>query len=467
MTCSRHRLSFGIVWLVLGAASGALAQNSAEQPAAAKVVESRSAAAVETLEAGQVRAELLTIGGGKALTAGSGAFAQVKLSTDIAAKKGVNAEIVVEAEQGELVSLGGADIQSEADGKRLRARVEGLRKGRARNMLVEVKLPATGSERTALKVALRAIPHPGKSNDPAPAGEASTTISWSVKDCAGGYYGALQEIRANADLRVGDKWKEAAKADGSLPKGWVFEPREERRSRRRRSEPDITASTKAERAILAEAGRLARAGSDPALSRDGDLGWALGKVSADLDAYLSQPTNPAICTGALGLTDYYTKRLSALAKRGERLQRLAADAKGLAQAKVEAAFAAARALADESAGWSGVTPVGVKAMAVRTDSLTGMAFSLAELVAVPGDVLAKVKDAKAPYDALVLAEEAGIERAGMPDEIRSAVRKAFTAIDGAARLEAILARHMSVQAAFDGRINAIRDAHGKFCVCDS
>jgi hypothetical protein len=465
----RHRLALGLMGLVLaGAPCGAFAQDSMQRTAAANAASPAHAAAVKTLEAGDVRAELLTIGADKALTAGSGAFAQIKLSTDAAARKGVSAEVVVEAEHGEVASIGGAGLKTETEGRTMRARVDGLRKGRSRNLLVEVKLPPEGQERTTLKVTLRSPANPGKAGEPAAASEDATAISWSVKDCAGGYYGALQQIRDNADWRATEQWKEASKADDSLPKGWVFAPREERRSRRRRrSQTDVAAPTKSERAIFAEAGRLARAGKDPALDRNGDLGWALGKISADLDSYLSQPTNPAICTGALGMTDYYTKRLAALAKRGERLEQLVAEAKTLAQGKVEAAFAAARALAEETPGWSGVTPISAKAMTVRTDSLTGMAFSLAELAAIPADVLGKVKDAQGPYDALIPIEEAGIDREGMPDGVRNAVRAAFTAIDAAARLDAIAERHKRLQAAFDGRINAIRDAHGKHCVCES
>jgi len=71
------------------------------------------------------------------------------------------------------------------------------------------------------------------------------------------------------------------------------------------------------------------------------------------------------------------------------------------------------------------------------------------------------------YDALVPIEEAGIHRDGMPDAVRDAMRAAFTAIDAAARLDAIRLRHQGLQAAFDGRIKAIRDAHGKHCVCES
>jgi hypothetical protein len=464
---TRVALAIGLLGLVIAQGAGnAFAEVGARKTAVDAALPAH-AGAVKTLTAGDVRAELLTLGGGKSLTAGSGAFAQIRLSTDAAGKKGVTAEIVVEAEHGELASIDGAGVKTDSESKTMRARIEGLRKGRERALLVEVKLPGGGQERTTLKVTLRSPANPGKPGEPAAASEDATAISWSVKDCAGGYYGALQQIRDNAELKTAERWKEASKADGSLPKGWVFAPKEERRSRRRRARTDVTASTKSERAILAEAGKLARAGKDPALDRDGDLGWVLGKVATDLDTYLAQPTNPALCTGALRMTDYYLQRLSALAKRGERLEQLATDAKAMAQAKVEAAFAAVRELPEDVTGWSGVTPASAKSMTARTDGLTGMAISLAELAAVPADVLAKAREAKQPYEALIPIEEADIHRDGMPDAVRDAMRAAFTAIDAAARLDAIRQRHQGLQAAFDGRIKAIRDAHGKHCVCES
>jgi hypothetical protein len=455
-------------WLLPGAASAQEPDRAVDAPTTAATGDAAAAEPATRLQAGDVRAQLLTMGSGKPLTAGSSAFAQIRLSTEISARKGANAEILVEAENGEVSSVTGTGAKIESEGKAVRARVEGLRRNRDRTLLVEVRLPAAPAGRTTLKVTLRALPAPGKSGGPiAPAAEAGTSISWSVKDCAGGYYAALQQIRDNAEWRASEKWKDAAKADDTLPKGWVFAPKEERRSRNRRGRSDAAAATKTERAILAEAGRLARAGRDPALDRDGDLGWVLGKVSGDLDNYLAQPINPAICTGAIGMTDYYTQRLAALGKRGDRLAQLAAEAKPLAQTRVEVAFAAARGLPENTTGWSGVTPVSARSMSVRTDSLTGLAVSLAELAAVRGDAFAKVQAAQAPYAALTVIDEGGIDQDGMPDEVRKAVRAAFTAIDAASRLDAVYARHKGLQAAFEGRINAIREAHAKHCTCGS
>jgi hypothetical protein len=458
-------LSGLVIGFTIAASGGVFAQSAGKKAAATDALSPAPVSPVKILEAGNIRAELLTIGENKTLAAGSAAFSQVKLSTGAASKKGISAELLVEASHGEVVSITGTGSTTEGKGPAARAQIDGLRKGRDRNLLVEVKLPKAESDRTTLKVTLRALPDAGQ----AAGKEAAAEIAWSVRDCAGGYYGALQEIRNQSEWQATERWKAAAKADPNLPKGWLFAPKEERRSRRRRPEPEATAASpvKNQREIFAEASKIARAGRDTALDRDGNLGWMLGKASSDLDSYLSQPINPAICTGAPGFADYYEKRLADLVKRGEKLNALAADAKRLARDKAGTAFRMARELSDETPGWGGVTPVAAKAMVIRDDSLTGLAASLAELAAVPAELLAKVRQAQAPYDALVPIHDAGIGAKNMPDTIRDSLSAAFAAIDAAARLEVIRERHADVQSAFAGRIKAIRDAHGKHCVCQS
>jgi hypothetical protein len=449
-------LQNGFAALLFCLASAAASAQTATVPA-----EGAAQPLVKIFASGEIRGELLTTPEGKALTAGGVVFARVKLSTEAASRRGgLTADVLIEAEQGEIAGVTGASLKEE--GKARRASIEGLRKGRDRLLLIEIRLPQTDIAPTKLKVTV----WEGKSGTPAVA-----EATWSVKDCAGGFHGALQQIRADTAGRPGDRWREAAMADPSLPKSWLFAPKEERRSRPRRgrrSSTEITASSGPnEREIFAEAGRLVRARKDPALSRDSDIGWVLGKVASGLEIYLSQPTNPAICTGALGLTDYYGKRLEDLIKRGAQLARLAADAKLLAQAKAEAAFRAVRELPQDSAGWNGATPVAMKAMTMRGDDLKTLTVSLSELAALPPDALGKVKDAATPYDGLIQVSEAGYEHDGMPDSIRKALRAAFAAIDAAARLEVMSQRHNIVQGAFEARLKAIRDAHATHCVCQS
>ena len=298
----QNNLAGLIVSLPLLAGTVAHAQETAAHTPA-------TAPLVRHFEAAGIRGELLTVGEDKALTAGSAAFAQIKLSSDISGRRqrGASAEILVEAENGEVASVAGSGIKTQKDGAAIRARIDGLRKGRERVVLVEVKLPKEAAGPTRLKVLLRAA-----SDAPA---EAAAEISWNIKDCAGGYYGALQQIREKPELNVARLWKEAAAGNPALSRSWLFgkEERRSRRSRRSRRDGSELATSRKQREILAEAGKLVRAGKDPMLEADAGLGWVLSKVASDLDAYSSQPLNPAICTGAPGLADWYSGRLESVA----------------------------------------------------------------------------------------------------------------------------------------------------------
>lgn len=422
----------------------------------------------KTLTSGAVQAHLLAVSPERPLPAGGSAFTQITISANAEGRRGVDAELLLEAERGRIANITGAGSEpaERREGQPARVRIEGLRKERERSVLVEVKLPQEDGAPAKLKVTLLA----DEKAQSEQGGETTADIAWSVRDCDGGYLAALRQIKEDDALRPSERWKEALKPDNSLPKQWLFAPATERRSRsRRRADPDVTASSpvKNERAIFTEAGKFVRAGRDAALDRKGNLGWVLGKVSQDLDTYLSQPANPAICTGAMKLADYYSSRLSGLKSRGERLAELARDAKALAKSRMEAAFGAARELAETAPGWGSVTPVAAKSMVLRADSLTAMAASLAELAGLAPGVLAQVREAGTPYAALTAVEEAGLDADGMPDEIRKALRSAFSALDASARLDAIASRHAGVQRAFEGRIQAIRDAHAKHCVCAS
>lgn len=454
----------GVVAIALSALSPArITSAHAADPSEAEA----KASAIQVLEAGNIRGELLVFGQDKKLPAGSGAFAQLTLSTESTAKRGVDAEVIVEAAAGQAVSITGASVSDEDGRPARKAKIEGLRKGRNRLVLVEVKLPQSDSESSKVKIVLRPLSNTASSGADK---ESAAEIVWAVRDCAGSYAGALQQIRQNEALRATEIWKEATRAESDLPRKWLFQAKTERRSRRRRrSEPEVTASSpvKNQREIYSEAAKFISAGRDPALNRDSNLGWVLGKVASDLDTYLSQPAKPAICTGGPGLADYYERRLAALTKHGERLSGLASDAKTMAQGKVESAFRAARDLSEETAGWGGVTPVAAKAMAIKADTLTGMTASLAELAGLSGELVAKIGSAPDAYEALKIVHEEGLGTDGLPELVRNEIRSALSAIEAAARIDAVNGRHSGVQTAFMGRVAGIREAHATHCVCES
>ncbi len=267
---------------------------------------------VKSFATRDVRGELIVPPQDGPIAAGSSVFAQIKLSTLAEGRQHISADLLIEAEHGEIGAVTGATGEVQDDGQLVRATIDGLRKGRDRILQVEVKLPRARSGRTGLKVTL-------SSNDPARAytlasfEEASAEIVWYAKDCAGSYASALRQIRDNAQWRPMERWREASMADASLPRSWLFTTKDSRPNAGF-AEPQTTgsSSTRNERQIFSEADKLVRARKDPALDREGTLGWTLGKLADDLESYLSQPGSPAICTGVAGLLNYYQSRLDGL-----------------------------------------------------------------------------------------------------------------------------------------------------------
>jgi hypothetical protein len=424
---------------------------------------------VRGFAAGAIRGELFTTPEDGPISAGRSVFAQIKLSAD-SVKRSVGADLVIEADHGEIGAITGASGEVRGDGQLMRASVDGLRKGRDRLLLVEVKLPRMRSGRSSIRVTLNAAGNWGSTGAIGSTNGASAELSWTVKDCASSYSTALRQIRDNPQWRPMERWREAAIADPGLPRSWLFAASGSRPRRSLAAEPETTSAstTGSEREIFAEADKLVRARKDPALDRDGPLGWSLGRLAGDLEGYLTQPPHPAICVGARGLMDYHQGRLDGLAQRGRQLARLAADAKGLARWRVETAFRSARELRNNRQMLSaGMTPIAARSLTVRGDTLTALTASLAELAAVPQPTLLKIWNAPTPYDALIRVAEAGFERDGMPYPIRDDIRAALAALDAAARLEIGRQRHAALQSAFEGRLKAIRAAHAAHCVCQS
>ena len=232
-------------------------------------------------------------------------------------------------EHGEIVGVTGPQVDTDEEGNVRIAHIEGLRQGRDRSLLVEVKLrTAEGNPPNKLKLTLRS---PGAEPDEkdgaavelAAFSESTDTalLAWPVTDCAGGYLAALRQIGEEKGNRLREIWREASRPEKSMPREWLFRPALPKSSSRRRkvAPADVTASLAAQdaREIFLEAGRLLRAGYDPDLGLKGRHSFTLSKTSNDLRKYFSQDENAAICTGAIAFTNYYEGKLSPLRKRGE------------------------------------------------------------------------------------------------------------------------------------------------------
>lgn len=419
-----------------------------------------------TLAAGSVHGELTATSLGAVYSEGASAFAQLTLSSRSSGKKGDAAEVLLRVENGDIIQITGAGVENERDGDVRRARVEGIRQGQSRKLLIEVKLKAAeGKQASRLTLTLRA-PDPANgpvTNASKEASEDKTvTLSWQAADCAGRYLQALRRIGDNGGANLHDLWRDASRPDKAIPRRWVFRPSAPGRSGRRQSVPQ---GQRQEVSIYREADRLTSAGYDTSLRESGEFGWMLGKVASDLKTYLSQEPNPAICTGVDRFTAYYEKKLSPLGERIQRLAKLADDAGQLARDKAEAAAMAARDLPGGHPGWGGAALASLKPLGEKPGDFKALLADLLQSVNFPQDTIDKIKAAENGYQALEALDEAGLDEDGVANAVRNDLREAVAAIEAALRLAAFRERHEALWNGFNGSLEAIRDAHSKNCVC--
>jgi len=458
----------------------ALAQDNsgavgAAQPASISAPE---LAAPTQLQAGVVRATLTATPTAGRYSAGTSAFAQLRLSSNATAKRGVAAELRLEAEHGEIVGVTGSGVDTDIEDGVHTAHIDGLRQGRDRLLLIEVKLRAAeGNPTNKLRLTLRAAssePDAQEGKASAEAGADAATadtalLAWPLTDCAAGYHAALRQIGADKGNRLREIWRAASRPEKSLRREWLFRPAlPKSASRRRRAASDETASVASPvaRDIFIEAGRLLHAGYDPELGSNGRWSETLGKTSNDLRKYFSQESNAAICTGAIAFTNYYDGKLSPLRKRGERLTALSAEAKQLAHERADTIFEAARGLPMGHPGWGGATLAALRPIEVRSRDLKAMVADLVEIAGLPAAVIAELRTADGPYAALRAVEDHGLDAAELPKDVRADLRQALSAIEAAVLLDTFLSRYAGFWDGFYGSLEAIRDAHGKNCVCD-
>ena len=458
----------------------ALAQDKSDDASAmaAASVTMRAPAVPSILNAGPVRGALTATPTAGRYSAGTSAFAQIRLSSESTAKRGIAAELLLEVEHGEIVGITGSGVDTDEEGSRRIAHVEGLRQGRDRSLLVEVKLRnAEGNAPNRLKLTLRA---PGDERDEkgGKAGESGASapntdtalLAWPVTDCAGSYHAALRQIGDEKGNRLREIWREASRREKSMPREWLFRPALPKSASRlrKKASDDVTASIAAREAreIFVEAGRLLRSGYDPDLGLNGRYSFTLSKTSNDLRKYFSQDENAAICTGAIAFTNYYEGKLSPLRKRGERLTALSTEAKQLARERTDAIFEAARGLPMGHPGWGGATLASLRPIEDRSSHLKAMVTDLAEVAGLPDEFVADLKTADGAYAALRALEDYGLDATELPKETRAELRQALSAIEAAVLLDTFVARYAGFWNGFYGSLEAIRDAHGKNCVCD-
>jgi len=231
------------------------------------------------LNAGGIRAEIGQAPANALFSAGSSVFTEITLTNDGAAQD-VLADLVLEAERGEIKSVTGKNVSRAEDSTTHVVRVDKLKKGKPRKIVVETALlsetPASGTTgESRLVVTLRKPSQPeyetkivetpvkksycrrygttrtwsgtrrrcvrwGKRTvtrrkevrvpvintaaaaEPVPSD--TTVLVWSVSNCAQAFHAELTKLMETKGARMGDALKAARARDRSRPGSWMFKP---------------------------------------------------------------------------------------------------------------------------------------------------------------------------------------------------------------------------------------------------
>jgi len=437
--------------------------------------------------------------------AGSSVFTEIAL-TNTSDGDAAQADLVLEAQDGEIAGVTGDGIATAEEGARHLVRIGGLAKDKEKTVTVEMKVGAVaaagqpgesrltvtlrkpakpqyetkvvtstvsktycraygytqfwqGSRRRCARWGRRDVTSKKEIKVPviqtaaAEGPSDSTVLRWPVSNCAGDFYGAIVKLREkNADA-MDDALKRAHARDRLRPGRWLFPP---------------SSGTKAERRINGQAVVFVRTrGIDPQMSTRQNYGWVSQKVTTDLRGYLNQPPNPAICTGVARFVDFFDGRMKDFWQRADDFSKKAEEARAIAAQKLAAARGAVKSGAgdDPAGGTTAALPTGAEAAPAKPDLRT-LTISAAELTG-DGDLLDGVKQAAAPYEALerfskwmMQPKEGALEK----DDV-AALKRALGAIEAAEYLTLVAGQYNDLRGTIQGSMAAIRDAHARHCRC--
>ena len=261
-----------------GAASPALANPESPNSETLRLAASDRKAKSE-LSAGGVKAEFSQASTQALFSAGSSVFTEITLTNEGESDK-VLADLVLEAEQGEIKNVSGKDVSRAEDGGTHVVRIDNLKKGKPRKIVVETALageaPTSGGRgESRMVVTLRRPAQPeyetkevvtsvrksycrrygtystwrgtrrrcvrwGKrtvkkrktvripivkaeaSSEPVPSD--STILVWAVSNCAQAFHAELAKLMETKGSRMGDALKAARTRDRRRPGSWMFRP---------------------------------------------------------------------------------------------------------------------------------------------------------------------------------------------------------------------------------------------------
>lgn len=435
------------------------------------------------LTLGDIRAEIATPAEDIPLAAGSSAFASVTVSSS--ARASANVEIALKAENSVIkailqpngrVSDGGGDALVE---------LKGVRSGRERTVLAEIALPSQngGGQAHALTVTLRKA---GSSGDDGKEGS-SLRIAWKVADCSEAFQSALTTAAGERLSSVKDALSALRAGRRDERSAWIFRPdlrkmghRRGCRRKVREYDDDLgrwvrrcpkTAQkdgpiTKDERSLILEAQTYLRnGGRDPNLNRKSSIGWAAFKAASNLENYLKQPANPAICTGAVKFSGYYIEKLEPLHKRVRRVTSLAQAANGIIEKRLTVLRQAAANLSGGHPAWGGATLALARPASGLAGNLKAAAVEVARLSGMPEQAIRDAESASSAREALRASSSAWKERSVTDEAYEKQLGFAFSLIEAAAIVKEAAAKYEALDRDFLGSFRFVQEAHGKHCNC--
>lgn len=491
-----------------GAVSGGRLSASTEQSEDTQAQDGPAAvdpAPKRELRAGSVQARLKAPGGAPRFAAESRVFAEITLSAVKPAKR-ADAELILEAEGAEILHVSGLkrprkksrrkqkqETPPETASSQQRAvPVANLRRGKSRKITVELLLKGggTGLERerdstNRLKITLRAAGGEDDATD-------SAVLSWSVADCASGFYAELVSIRDRNAEAMGAALKAARSRSAGRPGSWLFAPPAYRSGRKRvcvrwsrrwssrykryrsvcrryrtvrRAAPTVAGVTADQRAIYRFASPYIRSRAvDRQLSRQQHHGWVSHRVAADLKGYLQQEKHPAICTGAIEFVDYFSERMQEVRERGGQFSAKLAQVGTLVPGLVADAREAVKADPGGHPGW-GIAPLHLQGSGAERSPID----LIADLAALAGDAapLEEIRQADDVFAALKIMKS--FERDGglkpLSKTTRASVRHALSLIEAGDYIGTVHGHYAAIEQSIVGSLTAVRKAHSEHCTC--
>ena len=150
--------------------------------------------------------------------------------------------------------------------------------------------------------------------------------------CSTRFYEALQDLRSTKISAIRTVAKPISKFDKTLPGRWIFSPPsfktrsackkyKYKKSGRRKCVkwgkvvPKNTAYTPEEQEYILTAQKIISGkGRHPVVKPRSPSHWVINIVAQNLNSYSSQKPHPALCTGALGMVDYFEGNLKRFKK---------------------------------------------------------------------------------------------------------------------------------------------------------